>query len=878
MPDFGDIEGLPPVTLDPVPDLASLAWPWDQPAAVAPGAAAIPGAVDVAAAPPAAVDPAAPPAQAVEQPIAAPAAPPVVTEPLPAMQPGTGISQAALDPLVPPVPASPIPAPPPAITPPAAPDLGSAIPVVVAPAAEQPLTPAVGAAAPLLGEPASAPTDLAPVPLAEPGLPPAPSPLSPAPVALPAIEPVTGELEPPGFPAESTPAGLAGAPPPAEQQYAAMAAEYDRDPNKLLDRLMHPGEIDASTQRYLDAYAARDPAGAVVLRRRIDDARLAHGAAERARIEKESLDRQMENLKALQKARAEAATKSAAIDAEATKISETQIGYHPSTLQRIAGIIAAVVGGLYQGRTGSARNPGLDALNDIINRDLEEQKLNLANRKDMLNQRRSALGELVARSNDQYQADEVMRLAALKAADQQLAFEQTKYAADGVRGMDLAALRAGVNAQIAANKEARDQKLFDNSVKLQNAAREQQVADEASRHNRATEGIDYAKLQIERNKDKADSTVWTPDQLKVLNTVDGRVPPVPPIPMTQKAYSQWLGTQKEYEQYATAARANNPNERARELAVSGVVDNTGAPVLFSESNIKAVRDGKENAEEMVRLTDDLLRMIKQNGWSSDFIKSKEWRKARANYGEILIKKKEQDKLGVLTGPDVDLVTKEIGTEDPTEMRSQQVIDALLHFRHNQVEGINTKLRTQAALPEGRTIKRWEPPLNVEPAPVSPEQAALTRLKAKPDVSRDEARAQGGHDWLVAHPEFPRNAMGQVEFTTPGVREGWLAAQQEAEDQRHEVSPQQRRDLAELVHRGTSGDLATRARVLELLDGVAKDGSTARIRQLAGESAAEIRISARRAAEPSEPADPAREALDAAAARAAERFRAAGGRQ
>lgn len=869
MPDYGDIDGLPPVTLDPPPDLASLAWPWDQPAAAPLGPAPVSHAADVVGGPaaPDAVTPdgAVVPAGAPGEP--APAAPPPTADQLPAMQPGLGIPRAALDPLVPPEPTSPLPAAAPPIAPPGpSPDLGFAPPVAAAPAVEQPLNlPTAGAPAPFEPPPTSLPI----APLGEPGLPPAPEPPAPPPdLAPPPLAPdaLTG--------AGGTPAELGG---PVtltpEQRYAAVAREYQRDPNKLLDRLEQPGALDPDTQRYLDQFAARDPAGAAVLRQRMVDAGTARAAADRARLAQEDFDRQRANMDRLKAARAEAAKKSAEIDAEATKIAETKIGYHPSTLQRIAGVIAAVVGGLYQGRTGSARNPGLDALNDVINRDLEEQKLNLATRRDMLAQRRSALGELTARTNDEYQADEVMRLAAYKFADQQIAQAQLNFAPDGTRGLNLAMMRAGLNSQIAAAKEARDGKLFDRAVKMQDAARQQQIADETARHNRSTEGVEWAKLDIERKKDKADNTVWTPDQLKVLNTVDGRVPPVPPIPMTQKGYTAWLGTQKEAEQFATAARGNNPNERARELSVSGVVDDKGQPVLYSESNIKAVRDGKETAEEMVRLTDDLIRMIKKNGWSSDFIKSKEWRQARQNYGEIVIKKKEQDKLGVLTGPDVELVTKEIGTEDPTEARGQQALDALLHFRQNQIEGINTKLRTQAALPEGRTIQRWNPPINLEPAPKSEEQAAIERLKTKPDVRREEARVQAGHDWLATHPEFPRNAMGQVEWT-PTVRAGYNAAADEAEIQRREVSPQQRRDLADLVRRGSSGDLATRARVLELLAGVANDGPTARIRQLAREAAAEVRINTERTA-PDATASPVVQDAQDAAARAAQRFQGMG---
>jgi hypothetical protein len=196
---------------------------------------------------------------------------------------------------------------------------------------------------------------------------------------------------------------------------------------------------------------------------------------------------------------------------------------------------------------------------------------------------------------------------------------------------------------------------------------------------------------------------------------------------------------------------------------------------------------------------------------------------------------------VLTGPDVGIITGEIGTKDPTEWRSDQAVAALLHFRHNVVEGFNTKARTQAGeLPEGRKIARWEPPLDTEPAPKSPELLLVEQLKTKPNVSRDDARAEGGHDWIASQPSLPRDQLGQVLWT-PDVRAGYNAAAQQAENERHEIAPAQRRGIAALVERARVGDDKTRTRVAELLDGIAKDGSSARIRDLARQGAAEARI-------------------------------------
>lgn len=775
MPDFGDISGLPPVTLDPTSDLGSLAWPWDMPASPAPSAAAIPGAVDVAvAAPPipdvaapdgAMVPGAAPLAPGGELPLAPPAAAAPLaapTEPLPATQPGMGIPRAVLDAIVPPAPVSPIPAGASGIAPP------GAIPLA-APAAVQPLTPAAGATAFDQAPPAEL-AALAPAPLGEPGLPPAPSPFPPPPPIDQGLLPdaISGRIEQTyGAPSEPVFGGDAAMRMTPEQRYAAVAGEYHRDPNKLLDRLEQPGALDANTQRYLDEFAARDPAGAAVVQQRLRDAGTMRAAAERAHIAKDTLDKQMANLDRLNKARAEAAKKSAEIDAEATNIAATKVGYHPSTFQRIAGVIAAVVGGLYQGRTGSARNPGLDALNDVINRDLEEQRFNLTNRRDVLAQRRSALGELTARSNDQYQADETMRLAALKYADEQLAQQQLNFAPDGTRGLNLATMRAGLNAQIAANREVRDGKLFDRAVKVQDAARQQQIADQTNWKNRADVSLGYARI----NEDAA--------QRKEAR--DARA--------ADKA----------------TERADKEAERRRQFAIGGipriqmgqdgkaVIGADGKPVVIyddlrnadgavweaeSPEATRELRQKKSSATEVVSIIDEIRGIRDRVGGESKLLNSDDAQRLQVLQARAKLLTKSGTQ-GMSSDKDMETLEDAAGTSSATSWRSQEA--RLLEARSRTESALNVAFRDAKYSGAPIAFPRSEPSKN------TPVEDRVQRLIEKPNISYDAALQQA-----IGY-RRPANAptLGDEESAALAS-----AARAEAE-QYKEISPQQRRDLVQL---------------------------------------------------------------------------------
>jgi hypothetical protein len=445
-------------------------------------------------------------------------------------------------------------------------------------------------------------------------------------------------------------------------------------------------------------------------------------AAESSRIEAENLQKANENVAALQRASAAAQAKTDQIAAESQHLTSRALDRkrwfrNLSTAGKIATVINALVGGLVSKPGGP--NLGADFITKHIDDDINDQKADIENQRASLADRRSAVAQEFARTGDLLHATEVVRLASYNAALHDLQTVQQNFDPRGTSFAEIGQQAQAMQARIAAAKENVRKTAFDEEIKAEQLRQTNAVNAESRRHNRVEESIAWTREGREASKDQSDKTVWSPDQLKVLNPGQA----VPPIPMTLKAYGQWIETQKTGEQHKNAALQNNPDERNRELAVGGVLDSKSEPVRFRSTEIAGhVAQGKEDAEEIVRLTDELAGMIRKNGWQSDLWKSPEWRKATSNYNSIIIRKKEQDKLGVLTGPDVEIVTGEIGSKNPTEARNP--LPGLEQFRHNVVEGFNAKLRAQAVLPDGRTVQRWDP--------VAPptEAAAADKLSGK----------------------------------------------------------------------------------------------------------------------------------------------------
>lgn len=110
----------------------------------------------------------------------------------------------------------------------------------------------------------------------------------------------------------------------------------------------------------------------------------------------------------------------------------------------------------------------------------------------------------------------------------------------------------------------------------------------------------------------------------------------------------------------------------------------------TEKDAQDIRGSKTAVDNLLRLTDEIVRLREEHGHEPDFTKSTAWQQMQANWADSVIQAKEMDKLGVLAGPDMSIIGKQLGTSDPTELRN--IIPGLRKFRANTLDNFNTKLR------------------------------------------------------------------------------------------------------------------------------------------------------------------------------------------
>jgi hypothetical protein len=187
--------------------------------------------------------------------------------------------------------------------------------------------------------------------------------------------------------------------------------------------------------------------------------------------------RAQEDADRYQKATEAAAQKAAELEHDYKALAATTIDTsgRMGTGQRIAGILAATIGGLVSGRTGGP-NQGMLMLQHTIDQDVEAQKADLANRRGILGARQGAVSEMFARSGDMYRAQETARAAAWETTIQQLQAEQMKFDPRGTTSMRIADTITQARGLQQAGLRAYGQQQFKNYLDLSKESREGQLA------------------------------------------------------------------------------------------------------------------------------------------------------------------------------------------------------------------------------------------------------------------------------------------------------------------------------------------------------------------------------------------------------------------
>lgn len=214
--------------------------------------------------------------------------------------------------------------------------------------------------------------------------------------------------------------------------------------------------------------------------------------------------------------KAQAATEQLATDA--VKLANTEVDpdrwwHSRSTGQKIAGYIAAIVGGFAANNNGG-RNIGLEAINREIDTDIDAQKANIANRRQGLDLRRGLIADQTGAANDAYRQVETVRIAAWENVTNQLTAEAQQYDPRGTAALRIGAairdVKARQGAAIAKWREDEAKRLID-VAKIQVDIDKQA---EVGRHNKAAEKHDNYATYI-TGKDNNEKNTIAAGDLKV---------------------------------------------------------------------------------------------------------------------------------------------------------------------------------------------------------------------------------------------------------------------------------------------------------------------------------------------------------------------------
>lgn len=149
-----------------------------------------------------------------------------------------------------------------------------------------------------------------------------------------------------------------------------------------------------------------------------NDIRTAYGESMQGDIEVQKsqiLEAQIAQAKAAEARRIELEKRQADIDADAKAVADQKIDPNHFFASKgafgiTASVIAAIVGGFAQGWSGSKNNAGLDAVNSMIDRDIQSQRFAHDAKLKSLDQKKSAFGVAMQRYGDADTAENMSRV------------------------------------------------------------------------------------------------------------------------------------------------------------------------------------------------------------------------------------------------------------------------------------------------------------------------------------------------------------------------------------------------------------------------------------------------------------------------------------
>ena len=409
------------------------------------------------------------------------------------------------------------------------------------------------------------------------------------------------------------------------------------------------------------------------------------------------------NFDAYQKANEHARQETERIQAESKALAKTRVSRddymkNRSTGSKILGVIQAVIGGLYQARTGSATNMGLQVLMKKADDYAEDMRADIAQRQQELQRQQGLVTTSLSKATDSYRVGELARQASYETVLRELDAQRQNFDPQGTAALRYADLYRGVKA-------AQAQALQAHAERTQKAAMEQwKTASEIEIKALRAAGGYGGHGGGGGSGAGVDGGIGTAADEKIVRPVEWlatryRITDpdlMPPVPMSIKEYDDFLTKQGKQSTIAKTKQEMGAERRKLELerTLSGIVelDKDGKEVPFipkggDQTEVNKLLARKIATYKLVNIMDKAMSI--RTGWSSDIGKSKEWQELKPLWSAAIIEAKNVGGLGVIAGPDMDIIEGWLGTDDPT--RARGVVHAVAAARRQFEDSLRIEL-------------------------------------------------------------------------------------------------------------------------------------------------------------------------------------------
>lgn len=533
---------------------------------------------------------------------------------------------------------------------------------------------------------------------------------------------VPGLMTPPILDAHSV-VGQIGTPwEPKEPGKQEDSAKPQTSPDYAYDKTADVQERAMSPEELGQYYSNLSPEEQAQKRGDIEGAKQNFANAQLHEASVAALRQAKENADIYDRSVKDAQRRAAELDAEARGIADSNPMDSISGGQKLAGVLAAIVGGFLPGR-----NVGLDMVNKIADDAARQQ----AQRLQLNARQRAAAGEMVGQAGDVLRAQETARLAVYDSAIKKIEADIQNLDPRGsrvVKAMDDANALKAQRAEHLAKFQAEEQKRLESEHKAKLEDDKAKLAaaqfDETKRKNRADEKLEGWKIGESVRSAKAREQ-HDRDQLAL-----------------EAAKLRQAGDDK-------AAERLSERGVGGMVVPTGEVDEKGAPKFAFKMLTNAdgkpfeaptkeeailVRKKKAAVDTITSLMDETVKLIKEHGWESDFIKSPAWQTMKANWGTVKVKQKDFQDLGAITTADAPLIDAVTGSSDPTQLRN--TVPGIEKAFDNTVRQFDDDLRSlNYTGPKYAPVKSWTLP----GAPTSAEDVAFKQSLKRPMPTVEEAQ-------------------------------------------------------------------------------------------------------------------------------------------